>query len=67
MESLNFTDIRDGYSLTDLFDTANESEYAKEITYLIDKKRLNIKENNELIHIMQIIMAVYFVILLRNS
>ena len=56
---LNFTN-RDGYSLTDLFDTANESEYAKEITYLIDKKRLNIKENNELIHIMQIIMAVVF-------
>jgi len=56
---LNFTN-RDGYSLTDLFDTANESEYAKEIIYLIDKKRLNIKENNELIHIMQIIMAVVF-------
>ena len=56
---LNFTN-RDGYSLTDLFDTANESEYAKEIIYLIDKERLNIKENNELIHIMQIIMAVVF-------
>ena len=56
---LNFTN-RDGYSLTDLFDTANESEYAKEIIYLIDKKRLNIKENNGLIHIMQIIMAVVF-------
>ena len=56
---LNFTN-RDGYSLTDLFDTANESEYAKEIIYLIDKKSLNINENNELIHIMQIIMAVVF-------
>jgi len=56
---LNFTN-RDGYSLTDLFDTANESEYAKEIIYLLDKERLNIKENNELIHIMQIIMAVVF-------
>ena len=66
---LNFTN-KDGYSLTDLshpdcasrrcFDTANESEYAKEIIYLIDTKRLNIKENNELIHIMQIIMAVVF-------
>lgn len=56
---LNFTN-RDGYSLSNLFDTANESEYAKEIIYLIDKKSLNINENNELIHIMQIIMAVVF-------
>jgi AcrR family transcriptional regulator len=56
---LNFTN-KDGYSLTDLFDTANESNYAKDIIHLIDKKRLNINENNELIHIMQIIMAVVF-------
>jgi AcrR family transcriptional regulator len=56
---LNFTN-KDGYSLTDLFDTANESKYAKDIIYLIDKKCLNINENNELIHIMQIIMAVVF-------
>jgi AcrR family transcriptional regulator len=56
---LNITN-KDGYFLTDLFDTAKESEYAKEIKLLINKDRLNIKEDKGLLHIMQILMAVVF-------
>jgi AcrR family transcriptional regulator len=56
---LNITN-KDGYFLTDLFDTDKESEYAKEIKLLINKDRLNIKEDKGLLHIMQILMAVVF-------
>jgi len=51
---------KDGFSLTDMFDLGKGKEHVKEIIKLIDKDRLNMKDDKELIHIMQIITAVVF-------
>lgn len=48
------------YSLTDTFRTDNENEFLKETSKLINKERLNIKEDKELFHIVQILAAVAF-------
>lgn len=56
---LNVTN-KDGFSLTDVFDLGKGKEHIKEVIKLIDRDRLNITEDRELIHIMQIITAVLF-------
>ncbi len=56
---LNVTN-KDGFSLTDVFDLGKGIEHIKEVIKLIDRDRLNIKEDRELVHIMQIITAVLF-------
>ncbi len=56
---LNVTQ-KDGYSLTDVFDPSKENEHYKEISNLIDRERLNIQEDKEILHIIKIIMAVAF-------
>ena len=56
---LNVTQ-KDGYSLTDVFDPSRENEHDKEISNLIDRERLNIQEDKEILHIIKIIMAVAF-------
>ena len=56
---LNLTHKAD-YSLTDVFGAADNNEHFKEITKLINKQRLNIKEDKELYYILQIITAVVF-------
>lgn len=56
---LNVTN-KDGFSLTDVFDLGKGKEHVKEVIKLIDRDRLNIKEDKELLHILQIITAVLF-------
>ncbi|WP_338472290.1 TetR family transcriptional regulator [Niallia sp. XMNu-256] len=56
---LNVTN-RDGFSLTDVFDMEQGKEHEKEVLKLIDRDRLNIKDDRELLHILQIISAVLF-------
>ena len=48
------------YSLTDTFGAANEHEFLKETSKLINKERLTIKEDKELFHVVQILTAVAF-------
>ena len=48
------------YSLSEVFGSAEQNEQFKEMTKLINRKHLNIKEDKELYHIFQIITAVAF-------
>lgn len=47
-------------TFTDVFDTAHGAEHLNEMKELVNKDRLNIKEDKDLFHIMQIITAVAF-------
>ncbi|WP_428911515.1 TetR/AcrR family transcriptional regulator [Niallia sp. Krafla_26] len=51
---------KDGFSFTDMFDLGKGKDHVKEIIHLIDRDRLNIQEDAELFHILQIITAVVF-------
>lgn len=51
---------KDGFSLTNMFDLDKGKENVREVISLIDKEQLNMKEDRDLIHIMQIITAVVF-------
>lgn len=48
------------YSLSEVFGSVEQNEQFKEIIKLINKKHLNITEDKELYHILQIITAVAF-------
>jgi AcrR family transcriptional regulator len=56
---LNLTHKAD-YSLTDVFGVAEHNEHSEEVMKLINKQRLNIKDDKELYYILQIITAVVF-------
>ena len=56
---LNVTN-KNGFSFTDMFDLGKREGHVKEIIHLIDRDRLNIREDNDLLHIMKIITAVIF-------
>jgi AcrR family transcriptional regulator len=56
---LNIT-YKSEYSLSEVFGSAEQNEHFKKMTKLINKKHLNITEDKELYHILQIITAVAF-------
>ncbi|KKK38648.1 TetR family transcriptional regulator [Mesobacillus campisalis] len=47
-------------SFADMFDAKQDRERFKEISELIDRKRLNVKSDQEIVHIFQIISAIAF-------
>lgn len=55
-----YTTHRVESSFSSMFDTTFENENFKEVLELIDIKRLNIQENEELLHIFKIVSAIAF-------
>jgi AcrR family transcriptional regulator len=47
-------------SFTNMFDPTHDNNYIKEIMQLIDKQHLNIKKDEELLHIFKIVSAIAF-------
>lgn len=55
-----YTTHRVESSFSSMFDTTFENENFKEVLELIDTQRLNIQENEELLHIFKIVSAIAF-------
>ncbi len=47
-------------SFTNMFEATHDNDYMKEIMELVDKQRLNMKEETELLHIFKIVSAIAF-------